>query len=69
MNNHGDILIAKRYARAIYDIAKQKNIVFQVFEMLNLLLEHIEKDEDFKKFLSYPVISVEDKKKTNKYYV
>lgn len=45
-----DILIAKRYARAIYDIAKQKNIVFQVFEMLNLLLEHIEKDEDFKSF-------------------
>lgn len=64
-----DILIAKRYAKAIYDIAKQKKIVFQVFEMLNILLEHIEKDEDFRKFLSYPVINIEDKKKINKYYV
>lgn len=57
------INISKRYALAIYDFATENDEVFEVFEVLNLLLEHIKNDEDFKKFLKYPVIDKEEKKK------
>ena len=55
--------VSKRYALAIYDFATENDEVFEVFEVLNLLLEHIKNDEDFKKFLKYPVIDKEEKKK------
>ena len=57
------INVSKRYALAIYDFATENDEVFEVFEVLNLLLEHIKNDEDFKKFLKYPVIEKEEKKK------
>jgi ATP synthase F1, delta subunit len=57
------INVSKRYALAIYDFATENDEVFEVFEVLNLLLEHIKNDEDFKKFLKYPVIDKEEKKK------
>ena len=57
------INVYKRYALAIYDFATENDEVFEVFEVLNLLLEHIKNDEDFKKFLKYPVIDKEEKKK------
>ncbi|WP_156299785.1 ATP synthase F1 subunit delta [Streptobacillus canis] len=57
-----NISVSRRYAEAIYQIAKEKDEVFEVFEMLNVILEHLEYDEDFKKFLSYPIIDKEDKK-------
>ena len=57
------INVSKRYALAIYDFATENDEVFEVFEVLNLLLEHIKNDENFKKFLKYPVIDKEEKKK------
>ena len=57
------INVSKRYALAIYDFATENDEVFEVFEVLNLLLEYIKNDEDFKKFLKYPVIDKEEKKK------
>ena len=57
------INVSKRYALAIYDFATENDEVFEVFEVLNLLLEHIKNDEDFKKLLKYPVIAQEEKKK------
>ena len=57
------INVSKRYALAIYDFATENDEVFEVFEVLNLLLEHIKNDEDFKKFLKYPIIDKEEKKK------
>ena len=57
------INVSKRYALAIYDFATENDEVFEVFEVLNLLLEHIKNDEDFKKFLKDPVIDKEEKKK------
>ena len=57
------INVSKRYALAIYDFATENDEGFEVFEVLNLLLEHIKNDEDFKKFLKYPVIDKEEKKK------
>ena len=61
------INVSKRYALAIYDFATENDEVFEVFEVLNLLLEHIKNDEDFKKFLKYPVI--DKKEKINKSYL
>ncbi|WP_064580716.1 ATP synthase F1 subunit delta [Streptobacillus moniliformis] len=57
-----NLSIARRYAEAIYKVAEEKDEVFEVFEMLNVILEHIENDEDFKKFLTYPIIGKEEKK-------
>ncbi|CAM3057774.1 ATP synthase F1 subunit delta [Streptobacillus felis] len=57
-----NISISRRYAEAIYNVAEEKDEVFEVFEMLNVILEHIEHDDDFKKFLSYPIITKEEKK-------
>lgn len=55
--------IARVYAEAIFDIAKKDDNVFPVLEMLDVLLKHIKDDIDFKKFLDYPIIQNEDKKK------
>lgn len=65
-----NISIAKRYADAIYDVASNNDKVFEIFEVLNILLEHIKTDKDFKKFLTYPTIDKEEKKKlVNKIYM
>lgn len=61
VNKMDSITISKRYAKAIYDIAFEKSEEFNVFEMLTLIQEQLEKNEDFKKFLNYPVINKEDK--------
>lgn len=55
--------IARVYAEAIFDIAKRDDNVFPVLEMLDVLLKHIKEDIDFKKFLDYPIIQNDDKKK------
>lgn len=57
------IALSKRYAEAIYEVATKNNEVFDVLEMLYVILEHINHDEDFRKFLSYPEILKEDKQK------
>lgn len=54
--------ISRVYAEAIYDVAKKKDQVFEVLEILDVLVNHIKLDEEFKKFLDYPIISKEDKK-------
>lgn len=64
-----NVSISRRYAQAIYEVAVKNDKVFEVFEMLSILLEHIKNDEDFKKFLTFPVIEKEEKKSLiNKIY-
>ena len=53
--------IAKRYASAIYDIAKSSNKISEIREVLSLMMEKYEEEEEFKKYLSDPVITVEEK--------
>lgn len=53
--------IAERYASAIYDIAKSSDNIGEIRETLNLLMEKYEEEEEFRKFLSDPVITVEEK--------
>lgn len=50
------------YASAIYEKAVKDNKTFAVLEMLDLVKSHIKKDEEFKKFLEYPLLENETKK-------
>jgi F-type H+-transporting ATPase subunit delta len=54
--------IGKRYAEAIYDIAKSTDQVKPVYETLNTVMELYIKDKEFKNFLDHPLIKKEDKK-------
>ena len=43
--------IAKRYASAIYNIAKSSDSVNEVREVLNILMENYEEEEEFRKII------------------
>ncbi len=58
-----DMKVNRIYAEAIYDIALEKDEIFSVLEMLDLLVEEINGNEKFKEFLEYPIIENKDKKK------
>ena len=47
--------IAKRYAGAIYNIAKSSDSVNEVREVLNILMENYEESEEFRKILEDPL--------------
>lgn len=51
------------YASAIYDKALKEDKTFTILEILDLIKNHITKDEEFKKFLEYPLLESETKKK------
>ena len=53
--------IAKRYAVAIYDIAKSMSNIEEIRETLNLLVEKYKEEEDFKIFLLNPIVTVDEK--------
>ncbi|MBP6126555.1 MAG: ATP synthase F1 subunit delta [Leptotrichiaceae bacterium] len=53
--------IAKRYAVAIYDIAKSMSNIEEIRETLNLLVEKYKEEEDFKNFLLNPIVTVDEK--------
>lgn len=64
-----NMTLAQRYAEAIFEIAQKKGKVFDVLEMLTVLLERQKRDNDLKKFMELPVINKEDKKELiNKIY-
>ena len=44
--------IAKRYASAIYDIAKSSNKISEIREVLSLMMEKYEEEEEFKKYFN-----------------
>ena len=47
--------IAKRYAGAIYNIAKSSDSVNEVRDVLNILMENYEESEEFRKILEDPL--------------
>ena len=55
--------IAKRYAGAIYNIAKSSNSVNEVREVLNILMENYEESEEFRKILEDPLKKFSEKEK------
>jgi F-type H+-transporting ATPase subunit delta len=57
-----DTVVAKRYAKALFELAAQQNIVSEVEAQLKLISETLEQNQDVGKFLSLP--SIEPAKKT-----
>ena len=55
--------IAKRYAGAIYNIAKSSDSVNEVREVLNILMENYEESEEFRKILEDPLKKFSEKEK------
>lgn len=51
-----DIVVAKRYARALFEVAKDKGIISQVEEELKSVASAIRDNADLQKFLNHPNI-------------
>ncbi|UJF33280.1 F0F1 ATP synthase subunit delta [Paenibacillus hexagrammi] len=51
-----DIVVAKRYAKALFEVAQEKNAVSQVEEELTSVGSAIKDNADLQKFLSHPNI-------------
>ncbi|WP_028608300.1 F0F1 ATP synthase subunit delta [Paenibacillus harenae] len=56
-----DTVVAKRYAKALFELAAQQQLVSEVEAQLKLIVETLEQDEDVLKFLSLPNIDTDKK--------
>lgn len=55
------LIVAKRYAKALFEAASQEGIVDQVEQELELVVQLIKDDLEFKKFLEHPNIETDAK--------
>lgn len=53
--------IAQRYAHALFDLAKERNLINQAWEQLNALADYLRRDKTFLEFMSAPQIPGRDK--------
>ncbi|TXK75992.1 F0F1 ATP synthase subunit delta [Paenibacillus sp. N3.4] len=53
-----DIVVAKRYARALFEVARDKGIISQVEEELKSVASAIRDNADLQKFLNHPNIGI-----------
>lgn len=51
-----DIVVAKRYAKALFEVAKEKNLISQVEEELKSVVNAVKDNADLQKFLGHPNI-------------
>ncbi|WNR44642.1 F0F1 ATP synthase subunit delta [Paenibacillus roseipurpureus] len=56
-----DIVVAKRYAKALFEVAKEKNIISQVEDELKSVASAIRDNADLQKFLNHPNIGTSTK--------
>ncbi|WP_141506529.1 F0F1 ATP synthase subunit delta [Paenibacillus luteus] len=56
-----DAVVAKRYAKALFEIAEKQQVVSEVEEQLKLIVQALEQNADIQKFLSLPSIDPERK--------
>ena len=54
--------VGRRYSKAIFDIAEEKNQVKEIYEMLNSAMVLYRTDKEFKNFILNPLIDNEQKK-------
>ena len=54
--------VGRRYSKAIFAIAEEKNQVKEIYEMLNSAMVLYRTDKEFKNFIRNPLISNEEKK-------
>lgn len=59
-----NVILAKKYGRAIYEIAAQQNSLKQTEEDLVLIADAIRKNQNLKDFLNHPLLSRDVKKDT-----
>ncbi|MFS1510892.1 F0F1 ATP synthase subunit delta [Chengkuizengella sp. SCS-71B] len=57
-----DTLVGKRYAKALFEVAREQNVIVEVERELKSIVQFIEVDKDFNKFISHPNIGVDKKK-------
>ena len=58
-----DNQVGRRYAEAIYEIAESTDKVKPIYEKLNALMELYKNDNEFKTFITHPLIEEDEKKK------
>ncbi|MGG1519780.1 F0F1 ATP synthase subunit delta [Paenibacillus oryzisoli] len=56
-----DIVVAKRYARALFEVAKEKSIISQVEEELKSVASAIKENADLQKILNHPNVGTSSK--------
>ncbi len=56
-------IIGQRYAKALYEIAEEKENVMELYKDLNAVLGIYTENEDFSNFINHPELSKNDKKK------
>ncbi len=56
-----DIIVAKRYAKALFELAKEQNKIKEIENELLEVLHFIQNDERLQKFLTHPSIQVATK--------
>ena len=54
--------VGRRYSKAIFEIAEEKNQVKEIYEMLNSAMVLYRTDKEFKNFIRNPLIDNEQKK-------
>lgn len=57
-----DIIVAKRYAKALFEVAKEKGLISEVEEELKSVASVIKGNADLQKFLNHPSIGTSVKK-------
>lgn len=56
-----DIKIAKRYAKAIYEISDERNRIAEIYRILSSVMELYKTDSDFRHFIISPIITIDEK--------
>jgi F-type H+-transporting ATPase subunit delta len=57
-------VVAKRYAKALFELAQSKGLVAETESQLKLIVSVIESNADLRKFLTAPNITLDTKKQT-----
>jgi F-type H+-transporting ATPase subunit delta len=63
-----DTIVAKRYARALFELAKDQNKIAQVEEELNSIVAILKENADFNKLIKHPGIGASHKAEGQKKY-
>ncbi|QAY67709.1 F0F1 ATP synthase subunit delta [Paenibacillus protaetiae] len=56
-----DTVVAKRYAKALFELAQEQSVVHEVEEQLKLIASALNQDPEIEKFLLFPGIGAEKK--------
>lgn len=55
--------VGRRYAEAIYEIGNSNDKIQEIHSILNTLMELYQNNEEFKTFITHPLVDLDEKKK------